>query len=216
MQREDHMHTYTDINSHQKLFFFSPFCLCFQGTSSCAFVRSVDVWASREREDVGWHGKVWFSRWHVGSTCCCPLPITAYQKTPAPAKRIISWPKNTGSSWLTIFFFWQWQTAKAICRQCSNQLLVQKGSFRQSHNYYGPSIHIFVWGHHNFHTGPVHNVIALWFKLQHGLCWTDLIIVQCSKTLTGNYPVGQVIYLFNNDAAMAMTFVSLRANVLSF
>lgn len=57
-------------------------------------------------------------------------------------------------------------------------------------------------------------MIALWFKLQHGLCWTDLIIVQCSETLTGNYPVGQVIYLFNNVATMAMTLVSLRANAV--
>lgn len=59
-------------------------------------------------------------------------------------------------------------------------------------------------------------MIALWFKLQRGLCWTDLIIVQCSETLTGNYPVGQVIYLFNNVATMAMTFVSLHVNMLSF
>lgn len=59
-------------------------------------------------------------------------------------------------------------------------------------------------------------MIALWFKLQRGLCWTDLVIVQCSKTDGQFPPVGQVIYLFNNDAAMAMTFVSLRANMLSF
>lgn len=122
-------------------------------------------------------GEVWFSRWHTGA----PLATAHYQLrkdsyTCETHYILTKTLKVVGS-----LFVWQWQTAKAIWRQCYNQLLVQKGSFRQSHNYYGPTIHIFVWGHHNFHTSSVCNMIALWFKLQNGLCWTDLIIVQCSR-----------------------------------
>ena len=115
---------------------------------------------------------VWFSRWLTGAPRCrCPLPIT--QDT-CETHYILTKTLKVGGA----LFVWQWRTAKAILKQCYNQLLVQKGSLRQSHNYYRPTIHIFAWGHHNFHTSPVYNMIALWLKLQNGLCWTDLIIMQ--------------------------------------
>lgn len=51
----------------------------------------------------------------------------------------------------------------------------------KSRDYYGSSIHIFVWGHHTFHTSSVWNMIALLFKAQNGLCRIDFIIEQCSR-----------------------------------
>ena len=136
--------------------------------------------------------EVWFSRWHTGAPVLAAryqLPQDSY--TCETHYNLTKTLKVGGS-----LFVWQWRTAKRFWRLCYNQLLVQKGSFRQSHNYYGPTIHIFVWGHHNFHTSTVCNMIALWLKLQNGLCWKVLIIVQCSKLWWAITPKAQsFIYL---------------------
>lgn len=148
---------------------------CFQGTSFCDYC--VCVWVLGGVNGWWLAGEVWFSRWHTGAPVAAAhyqLPQDSYT---CETHYILTKTLKVGGS----LFVWQWRTAKAIWRQCYNQLLVQKGSFRESHNYYGPTIHIFARGHHNFHASSVCNMIALWFKQQNGLCWTDLIIVQCSR-----------------------------------
>lgn len=60
MQREDHMHACTDINSRQRLYYFfsPPPASAFKEQPCAQLLERRRVGVEGEREDVGWHGKV--------------------------------------------------------------------------------------------------------------------------------------------------------------
>lgn len=86
-------------------------------------VTTARAWAFGEWVDAGWPRRCDSPGGTQGPDL--PLPISNYPKTCAPAKGILTWPKHRK---YTVLFC---LTVKVIWRQCYNQLLVPRRSFRE-------------------------------------------------------------------------------------